>query len=477
MKIVFASSEAAPYIKTGGLGDVAQDLPKSLSKLKDAHVLLFIPYYGKMKAEGKIKTELVSEFQVELGWRHQYVGLHRVKKAGTKLKVYLIDNEFYFKREKIYGEGDDPERFAFFSKAILESLVVLGETPDVIHCNDWQTALIPTFLKAFYSEKLKGTKTVFTIHNIEYQGWAHPYFLGDGLGLPVEYDSIFKMGESLNYMKSAIINCDCLTTVSKTYAEEICEPYFAHGLDGVIRANKQKLTGVVNGIDMELNNPANDDYLVKKYDLSTVKAGKKANKAALQKEMGLEVRDDVPLLGMVSRLVSHKGLDILCDKIDELLGRGVQLAILGSGDPAYEDRLQKAAMRHQGQFSIYVGFSKELAARIYAGSDMYLMPSKSEPCGLSQLIAMRYGTIPIVHEVGGLKDTVIPFIPQKETGLGYTFWAFDGNDMLNAVDRALETYHKPAKWKKAISNCMSEDVSWDKPGREYFALYKSLTDK
>ena len=472
MKIAYAASEAAPYIKTGGLGDVAGALPLALSKLPGTEVLLFLPYYRQIKEDPSVKTERLAEFEMDLAWRKQYVGLHRVKSRKKKLKVYLIDNEYYFDRGTIYGCEDDGERFAFYSKAVLACLAALGEKPDIIHCNDWQTALIPVLLHAFYHEELGNAKTVFTIHNIEYQGWTHPYFLGEVLGLPDEYDNVLHFHDGLNFMKGAILSCDALTTVSRTYAKELCEPYFAHGLDAIIREHAFKLSGIVNGIDLATNDPKTDSDLACNYDVKTYKEGK----AALQEELGLEVRPDVPLIGMVSRLVGHKGLDILCQAIGELMNLDVQLAILGTGDKTYERRLAEAAQAYPGRFSLSLKFYPPLSSRIYAGSDIYVLPSKSEPCGLSQLIAMRYGSVPVVHETGGLKDTVIPYDFSTGCGLGFSFSKFSAEDLMHVMRYALKIRsEEPKTWDSIVTNAMTRDVSWAVPAGEYMALYKNLT--
>lgn len=475
MKIAFVASEAAPYIKTGGLGDVAQALPNELSEYKGNEILLFLPYYAKIKENLSFELERVAEFETQLSWRHAYVGLMRLKSKRRKLRVYFIDNEYYFKREHIYGDADDGERFAFFCKAILESLVYLGEKPDIIHCNDWQTALLPTMLHAFYGETLGGAKTVFTIHNIEYQGWADPYFLCDVLGLPQKYESTFAYNGALNFVKGAVLSCDALTTVSRTYAEEICYPSFAHGLSDIIRDHAFKTCGIVNGIDMLGNDPKTDQNLVQNYDAKTVEDGKKACKAELQKIVGLPEREEVPLIGLVSRLVSHKGLDILCDAMDKMMEQDVQLVILGTGDAFYEKRLAEFACRYPNKISLNLKFNLALASKIYAASDIYLMPSKSEPCGLSQLLAMHYGSVPIVHETGGLKDTVIPFNPCTGEGLGFTFQSFVKEDLLDAFNRTLDVYfnNRPA-WKKVVYNGMTSDFSWKKPAGKYMELYKKL---
>ncbi len=477
MKIVFAASEAAPFIKTGGLGDVAQALPAALSEYAGNEILLFLPYYASIKKNPAISVEQVAVFETPLSWRRSYTGLLRLKSRKRKLQVYFIDNEQYFGREKIYGEWDDGERFAFFSRAILESLVQMGQTPDVIHCNDWQTALIPVLLHAFYNDRLGGVKTVFTIHNIEYQGWANPDFIGEVLGLSDSYTNTLTYNGSLNFVKGAVLSCDALTTVSRTYADQIRYPYFAHGLSDVINDHAFKTSGIVNGIDMAGNDPATDQNLTQNYSAKTFARGKAACKEALQRELGLPVKPNAPMIGIVSRLVGHKGLDILCEAMDEMMRMDVQFVVLGTGDAAYEQRLREMADRYGDKFSLNLRFNLALASRIYAACDLYLMPSKSEPCGLSQMMAMRYGTVPIVHETGGLKDTVIPFNYGTGEGLGFTFQQFSAEDMLDALRRALDVYfNNSAAWQKAIHNGMTTDFSWRRPAGEYMELYKSLTN-
>ena len=474
MKIVFAASEAAPFIKTGGLGDVAQALPEALSEYKGNEILLFLPYYAKIKNDPNIEVERIGEFSTTLSWRNSYVGLMKYKSKRRKLRVYFIDNDYYFKRESAYGAHDDGERFAFFCKAILESLVYLGETPDIIHCNDWQTALLPALLHAFYGDKLGAAKTVFTIHNIEYQGWADPYFLCDVLGLPENYESTFAFNGALNFVKGAILSCDALTTVSRTYAKEICQPYFAHGLSGIITDHEFKTSGIVNGIDVIGNDPATDPDITENYSVGSAEKGKAACKAELQKTVGLSVRDDVPLIGLVSRLVSHKGLDIMCEAMDRMMEMDIQFVILGTGDIVYENKLAAFASKYPNKLSLNLKFSRSMASMIYAASDIYLMPSKSEPCGLSQLLAMHYGSVPIVHETGGLKDTVEPFNVYTGEGMGFTFGRFDADDMLDALSRALEAYGDKKAWARIVHNGMSADFSWKKPALEYMELYEKL---
>ncbi|MBE6712768.1 MAG: glycogen synthase [Ruminococcaceae bacterium] len=476
MKIVFAASEAAGLLKTGGLGDVARALPLALSEKRGQEVSLFLPYYGQMKKNEKIRAEKLMDFTVRLSWRKQYCGLYRVKSKKRKLAIYLIDNEYYFCRDRVYGEGDDGERFAFFSMAILESLVKLGLRPDIIHANDWQTAFIPTFLHAFYHKELGSAKTVFTIHNIEYQGWAHPYFLGDVLGLSTEYESTFSFDGSVNFLKGAILSTDALTTVSESYARELRRAEFAHGLQDILSEHAFKTRGIVNGIDPKDASPELDPALPCNYTVDTAREGKACCKAALQKEVGLPVRSDVPLVGMVSRLVAHKGLELLRFALEEWMSWDAQFVILGTGDAQYEEMLASLAARFPDRIAFVQRFSTELASRIYAGSDLYLMPSKSEPCGLSQMIAMRYGSVPMVHETGGLRDTVPPYDPNTDEGVGFTFRDFNHDALFDAFRRALTLYATDQEaWQELVKRGMTRDLSWKKGAEAYLDLYRDLT--
>lgn len=476
MKIVFAASEAAGLLKTGGLGDVARALPLAISEKRGQEVSLFLPYYGQMKKNESIRTEKLMDFTVRLSWRKQYCGLYRVKSKKKKLTVYLIDNEYYFCRDRVYGEMDDGERFAFFSMAILESLVRLGIQPDIIHANDWQTAFIPTFLHAFYHEELGNARTVFTIHNIEYQGWAHPYFLGDVLGLSEEYENTFSFGGSVNFLKGAILSTDALTTVSESYAKELHRPEYAHGLHEILAEHAFKTRGIVNGIDPKDASPELDPALPHNYGVEDMLSGKAKCKAALQKEVGLPVKSEVPLVGMVSRLVAHKGLELLRDAFEEWMQWDAQFVILGTGDSTYERMLASLAERFPDRIAYVQKFSTELASRIYAGSDIYLMPSKSEPCGLSQMIAMRYGSVPLVHETGGLRDTVPPYDPNSGEGLGFTFCDFTHDALYDAFRRALTLFATDREaWNGLAKRGMTRDLSWKKGAEAYLDLYRDLT--
>lgn len=475
MKIAFAASEAAPFLKTGGLGDVAQALPAALSQLPDCEVALILPYHGAIKHNGAIRTEFVTSFAVNLAWRRCHVGLFRLKSRKKRLQVYFVDNEQYFDRTRIYGERDDGERYAFFCKAALACLAAVSFRPDVIHCNDWQTALIPMLLHSEYAGTFPEAKCVFTIHNVEYQGWADDCFNMDVLGLPAEYTDVLRFGNGANFMKAAIVMADAVTTVSETYAEELRYPYYSHGMDSVLRQYGYKLSGIVNGIDEASCDPAGKNVPTP-YTSDTAETGKRACKAALQREVGLQEDGDTALLAMVTRLASHKGIDLLAYIADRLMQRRVQLVVLGTGEQQYEDFLRTMQVRYPGRVAALMQFNSKLADHIYSAADIYLMPSKSEPCGLSQLIAMRFGAVPVVNAVGGLKDTVSPY--EGDTGRGFTFQSYNGDDFLAAIDRALAVYYDmPEAWKALRKRDMELDLSWRAPARRYLELYRNLTGK
>ena len=474
MKIVHAASEAAPFVKTGGLGDVMQALPAALSRYRDCEVSLFLPLYGTIKQDPSIHLQKITDFTVFLGWREQYVGLFQLKSRAKK-KVYFIDNEFYFCRNRIYGEGDDAERFAFYSKAVLACIAFLGLDPDIIQCNDWQTACIPVFLHAEFAQQFPHTKCVFTIHNIEYQGWADRDFFSNVLALPEQYRDDLTMGDSINLMKGAIMTADRVTTVSETYAQELHYSYFAHGMETCLGYRGADFSGILNGIDTTVFNPAQDKLLAQPYGADTMREGKAACKAALQREVGLEVRPDVPVLAMVTRLAGHKGIDLLCYILDRLMERDVQFVLVGSGEARFEDALRSAVKRYPGRIAALLRYDGQLANRIYAGADLYLMPSQAEPCGLSQLIAMHYGTVPVVHATGGLRDTVLPYDPATGDGRGFTFQSYNGDDFLASIDRALALFTGDrAAWDKLAQQDMREDFSWRVPAKAYRALFASL---
>ena len=480
MKIAILASEGAPYAKSGGLGDVMEALPSALARIEGNQVVLLLPYYKKIRENPAYEVEQVGQFYVALGWRQCYAGIMKLKNRTDGVQVYFIDNMQYFgaREGAIYGDMDDGERFAFFSKACLDALVSLDFIPNVIQCNDWQTAPVPVFLNAQYRPLMPKTKCMFTIHNVEYQGWAHADFFDDVLALPWNWRSVLEMNNSVNVMKGAIESADLVTTVSESYARELMYPYYAHGLDVVLSNAAWKLTGITNGIDIRTFNPETDPALPAHYSASDL-SGKAVCKAALQEEVGLPVKPDVPLLVMVTRLAGHKGLDLLCYIARRLLWEAdVQLLILGTGEAQFEAFFKELAAEFPDRVAAKITFNLGLAARIYAGGDIYLMPSKSEPCGLSQMNAMRYGTIPVVHATGGLKDTVPPVDGNGEGGLGFTFQSYNADDFYGALKRCLDLYRdQPEKFKALRETCMTQDFSWDKPAGRYMDLfYKMLSN-
>ncbi len=475
MRIAVLASEGAPYAKSGGLGDVMEALPAALSRIDGNEVVLILPYYKKIKENPAYPTELAGELTVQLGWRQQYAGIRRLLVRKDRVQVYFIDNDYYFggRGGAIYGDMDDGERFAFFSKACLEVLQYLDCIPNVIQCNDWQTALVPVFLKAWYRERFAQTRCMFTIHNIEYQGWAGADFFDDVLGLPWEYRSRLDMNGAVNVMKAAIETADLVTTVSESYARELMYPYYAHGLDQVLTDAVWKLTGITNGIDVDVFNPETDPALPTHYNAGSFAEGKAACKAALQAEVGLPQEADTPLLVMVTRLAGHKGLDLLCYCARQLLWEeNVQLLVLGTGEPQFEAFFRDLAAEFPDRVSAQLRFNLELASRIYAGGDIYLMPSKSEPCGLSQMNAMRYGTVPVVHATGGLRDTVPAVDENGENGLGFTFQSYNGDDFLGALKRCIRLYRDDRAGFRALQHRdMCQDFSWEKPAQRYMELF------
>ena len=475
MRIAVLASEGAPYVKSGGLGDVMEALPAALARIPGNEVALILPYYKKIKENAAYEVELVAQFQVSLGWRRQYAGLMKLKGREDGVCVYFIDNDYYFggRPGAIYGSTDDGERFAYFSKACLDAMAIIGYIPDVIQCNDWQCAPVPIYLKAVYRSRFPETKCMYTIHNIEYQGWAGADFFCDVLDLPWEYRGCLDMNGADNVMKGAIETADLVTTVSETYARELMFPYYAHGLDGILTDAAWKLTGITNGIDTNTFNPETDKALPAHFNADTFRDGKAACKAALQEEVGLPVKPDVPLMVMVTRLAGHKGLDLLCYIARRLMWeQDCQLLILGTGETQYEEFFKGLAAEFPDQVAAKITFNLGLAARIYAGGDIYLMPSKSEPCGLSQMNAMRYGTVPVVHATGGLKDTVPGADDKGQGGLGFTFESYNGEDFLGAVERCLNLYNNDREGFRALQyRDMTQDFSWDKPAARYMELF------
>ena len=471
MKVCFIAAEAAPFVKVGGLGDVIGSLPKALRQLGvDARVVL--PLYSSIDRERFGLKYKAYQF-VDLGWRHSYCGIFETEVDGVP--CYFIDNEQYFNRDSIYGQIDDGERFAFFSKAALEILPALDFKPDVVNVNDWHTALSVIYLdvlKSREAEFYKDMKSVLSIHNIEFQGRFNPYEMGNLFGLENKYFDALIYNGDLNLLKGAIQLADRVNTVSETYAREILDPYFSYGLDKILTVEQGKLRGILNGIDVDKFNPKTDPMIPVNYDLNTFE-DKVQNKLAFQKEMALEVNADIPLIGMVTRLTHQKGIDLILQASEEILKTGAQLVILGTGDAHYESALRSLEhYRHDRVRSILL-FSNEMSAKIYAASDLFLMPSKTEPCGLSQLISMRYGTVPVVHRVGGLRDTVIPFTGVE--GNGFTFESFQAGDMMDAIYRAVTCfYQSPDEWNQIIKNNLQKDVSWEQSAKKYLDLYHEV---
>lgn len=475
MQIVFASAECAPFVKTGGLGDVAGSLPAALVHA-GAEVIVMVPKYATIKDEYKAQMEHFSDFYVSLGWRNEYCGLEKLEHDGVT--YMFIDNERYFARDYPYGFFDDGERFAFFSKAITESLQHLpaGFECDILHCNDWQTALAPVFLREFYQglPLYDRVKTVFSIHNVAFQGQFSDTVMEDILGvahIPAAASQLRCDACSINYMLGALRYADAITTVSPTYANEIQTPEFGEGLDGVLRERSYALQGILNGIDVAGFDPATDKRIAANYTVED-RSGKAVCKAKLQEELGLEVRDDRPLMVMVTRLTRQKGLDLVMYALDRILAGGVQVAVLGTGDRDYEDGLRYFQDKYPGTMTARIEFDPALSQRMYAAADMFLMPSKFEPCGLSQIIAMRYGTLPIVRETGGLKDTVIPYNEYTGEGTGFSFSNFNGDEMGDAVFRAARLFwDNRDAWNQLVTQAMSQDFSWTRSADKYLDLY------
>ena len=475
MQLFFAASEVAPFIKTGGLADVAGSLPNALAKLgHDVRVIL--PLYSAIPAKWRRQMTFLKSFHFPLSWRNAYCGLFSLEYQG--LTYYFIDNEYYFQREGLYGQFDDGERFAYFSRAVVEVPVQLGWSPDIIHCNDWQTGLVPVYLlEARHREPLlMHTKSVFTIHNIEYQGRFDRNILGDVLGLDESYfreDMLSYYGD-VNLVKGAIYAADYITTVSPTYAKELQYAFYAHGLEGVIADNYHKFTGILNGIDMAHNDPANDPFLPAPYSAADL-SGKAACKAALQEKLGLNVDPDVPIIACISRLVAHKGYELVTAAFPKIMEHYVQFVVLGTGDWGIESFFRMAAQEYPSRVSANLMYSAELASQIYAGADLLLMPSIAEPCGLSQMIAMRYGTVPIVRLTGGLKDSVPAYNPTTGTGLGFTFGSITPGDLLGAIDRGLEVYDNDRpNWIGLMRRGMTTDFSWDQSAAAYEKVYNQV---
>lgn len=473
MKVLFATSEAYPFAMSGGLADVSGALPKALRR-KFVGCRVVMPLYGTVSHELREKMTFICNITVPVSWRRQYCGIFEAHLDGVI--YYLIDNEYYFKRDMLYGHYDDAERFAFFSRAVLEIIPHIGFTPDIIHCNDWQTAMVPVYLNEYYKYDglYSNIKTVFTIHNIQYQGKYGMELYNDLLGLIPGRESLVEYDGCVNMMKGAIQCADKVTTVSPTYAREILEPYYSYGLDGILKQFTYKLTGIVNGIDYDVYNPETDPLIFKNFDAKSVKY-KEYNKTELQKQMGLPVRSDVPVIGMVTRLVKHKGLELVKRVFEELLQADLQFVILGSGEWEFENFFYEMAKKYPQKVGLKIGFDGTLAHRIYAGADIFLMPSKSEPCGLAQMVSLRYGTVPIVRETGGLNDTITD--SGNGEGNGFTFKNFNAHEMEDAVWRAIAGYRDKNGWDILRKRGMACNNSWGASAGAYIGLYKELIGK
>ncbi|AYW45177.1 glycogen synthase GlgA [Tetragenococcus koreensis] len=475
MKLLFAAAECAPFFKTGGLGDVAGTLPKVLAK-EGTETVVVLPYFTKMPDKYKNQLKDVFNFEVNVGWRKQYCGVKRLDM--DKVTYYFIDSLYYFDREALYGYYDDGERFAFFQMAVIELMEKIAFIPDILQVNDYHTAMIPFLLKEKYHwiEAYRNIRTVLTIHNIQFQGQYGSEILPDLFGMGTERynDGTLRLGDAVNFMKAGILYADRITTVSPSYAQEIQTPEFGCGLEVILRMEAGKLSGILNGIDYEANDPETDPVLNEHYSVKDL-SGKYQNKADLQRLMGLNEDPEVPLLAVVSRLTYQKGFHLLLDEFENLLQIDIQFVLLGTGDPDFERGFAEIAQRYPGKSSVAIDFDVELAQKIYASSDLFLMPSAFEPCGLSQMIAMRYGTLPVVHEVGGLKDTVVPYNPVEGTGTGFGFQDFSSFQLMECIKKAIELYHfSPETWQKMVQAAMIQDFSWTTSCRQYLDLYQQL---
>lgn len=480
LKILFISSEAVPFCKTGGLADVVGSLAPKLAEA-GAEVRVVLPLYGSIGNVWRERMTPEAEFTLSLGWRRQYCGIKTLEHAG--IKWHFVDNEFYFRRESLYGYGDDAERFSFLSKAALDMLPLLGFKPDVLHCHDWQTAPVSILMSAGYkaTSHLKDALCVFTIHSMAYQGVFQKGIIDDILGLPLaEFYKLDKLefNGAANLMKGAIVFSDAVTTVSKTYSEEMKTAWYGEGLDGLLRFYSDKLTGIVNGIDTHSYDPAHDRHIFMNFDTEHM-AGKEINKTGVQQMLGLNHGKDKVLMAIISRLVAQKGLDLIIRVAEEVLqDPEVQIAVLGTGDPKYEDFFRTLAAKYPGRVAAKMYFDEDLARKLYAGSDIFLMPSAFEPCGLSQLIAMRYGSLPLVRETGGLKDTVIPFNKFTGEGTGFSFTNYNAHELMDTIWRSIAAFrHERSTWDKLMHNAMTYDSSWERSAAEYMALYRRLGDR
>lgn len=469
MNILFAASEAVPYAASGGLADVVGSLPGEICK-KGHDCRIVIPLYKAISDELRAELRFLTNITVDVAWRKQYCGIFTAEKNGVT--YYFIDNEYYFARDGLYGFYDDCERFVFFSRAVLEMLRYIDFRPDVINANDWQTALISVYYNVYYKyqQGYDKIKNIFTIHNIEYQGRYGKEVLNELMGIPMYHANLLEYDGYINMMKGAIETADAITTVSPSYAWEILDPWYAHGLDRILVTKQYKLRGILNGIDMNTFNPQTDKLIAANYSAASV-TGKAKCKKALIDELGLEEGDE-PIVGIVTRFVGHKGIDLIRCVFEEMVRKGFKFAVLGSGERIFEDFFREMAARYPGKVSVTLGFVPELSRKIYAGADMFLMPSQSEPCGLAQMISMRYGTIPVVRETGGLRDSVRD--NGGENGNGFTFKTYNANDMLDAMYRAKLVYNKRSEWKALVKRAMMCDYSWSASADLYIQLYNEL---
>ena len=476
MKILFASPEVAPFIKTGGLADVAGSLPQALAK-EGHEVKVILPLYEGIGQEWRSQMTFLKYFNVTLSWRQVYCGVFQLERDGVT--YWFVDNEYYFKRWQIYGHFDDCERFAYFSRAVIETPGQLDWAPDIIHCNDWQTALVPVYLleEKYRIPQLANAKSVFTIHNIEYQGRYGEQVLKDVIGLDAGYfnEGMLAYFGDVNLMKGAIMASNFVTTVSPTYAQELRTPFYAKGLDGVINQQAGKIEGILNGIDMELYDPATNPGLAANFTTKSLVKGKKQCKLALQKAVGLQENPDAPIIACISRLVGHKGFSLVTDVLHEIMGMDVQMVVLGTGDWQYEEAFRHAQSQYPGRFAAQLTYSAPLSTMIYAGADLFLMPSISEPCGLSQIIAMRFGTVPVVRETGGLKDTVTPYNKFTGEGRGFTFSNINAGDMVWVLREAVDLYHSNKEaWRGLQRAGMTADFSWTNSAKQYLDIYQRI---
>ncbi|MBR5785919.1 MAG: glycogen synthase GlgA [Clostridia bacterium] len=477
MKILFVTSEANPFIKTGGLADVSFALPKALHE-KGEDVRIIMPKYEDISEDFTSKMTQLATYGVSVGWRNQYCGLKYLTYDG--IPVYFVDNEYYFKRHGCYGYFDDGERFSYFCRAVMESVKYMDDFyPDVVHCNDWQTGMVPLYLSEIYKDRpeFSKAKSVFTIHNLKYQGVFSHSVIQELLGIGEEYfsEDKIKFYDGISFMKAGIVYADKITTVSKTYAKEIQTAYYGEGLDGLLRQKSAKLVGITNGIDYSSNDPKKDKYIVN-YGLTTLK-NKAVNKEMLQQLAGLPVNSDVPVIAMVTRLVKQKGLDLVTRVIEDILKMNVQLIVLGTGDNDYQDFFEYYASSYPAKIASFIQFNNAIASKVYAGSDILLMPSLFEPCGLSQMIAMAYGTLPLVRETGGLSDTVIPYNEFTGDGNGFSFTNYNAHDMLNVIEYAVSCYQDKKTWTKLVKNAMRTKFEWKTQADEYLKIYNEIVEE